>query len=258
MRQREKTSCDGKVYSTYQTFCIYVRDAIHWTFLCYLNVSVLMASLHSTFYLKFRANPLLQFILSHHWMKCISTLLQELGSNRHCVKHVFYLLSSISQVICYTGAEISSQCAECLKQCGPQLSENSSPLRDTDVYLNSLRLTTELWDSALLFHVGSAEKLLALRFYNACRNTSSCRNVMGIKKYSIATVPWKKQKRATETFGEGKQNYSLVWSQSTPPKQGLLADFRTQPPASWHKLYSGRCKVFLSVSPDAGTCSTFH
>lgn len=168
MRQREKTSCDGKVYSTYQTFCIYVRDAIHWTFLCYLNVSVLMASLHSTFYLKFRANPLLQFILSHHWMKCISTLLQELGSNRHCVKHVFYLLSSISQVICYTGAEISSQCAECLKQCGPQLSENSSALRDTDVYLNSLRLTRELWDSALLFHVGSAEKLLALRQILQC------------------------------------------------------------------------------------------
>lgn len=33
---------------------------------------------------------------------------------------------------------------------------------------------------------------------------------MGIKKYSIATCPLKE--RATETFGEGKQNYSLVQS----------------------------------------------
>lgn len=33
------------------------------------------------------------------------------------------------------------------------------------------------------------------RFYNACRNTGSCRNVMGIKKYSIATVTWKKKKK---------------------------------------------------------------
>lgn len=85
-----------------------------------------------------------------------------------CVKHVLYLLSHINQVLCYTGAEISSKCAECLKQCGPQLCENSSPLRDTDVYLNSLKLTTELWDSAPLFHVGSAEKLLALRRILQC------------------------------------------------------------------------------------------
>lgn len=60
------------------------------------------------------------------------------------VKQRFYLQSYISEVtLCYTAAEINSLSGECLKQHGPWLYEHSSPLRDVDVYLNSVRLLSE-------------------------------------------------------------------------------------------------------------------
>lgn len=65
-----------------------VRDAIRQTFLSYLNVSVPMASLHVTLYLRFRSNPLLRFVLNHHWVKHISVLVQDPTPNRHSLSNM--------------------------------------------------------------------------------------------------------------------------------------------------------------------------
>lgn len=78
------------------------------------------------------------------------------------------------------------------------------------------------------------------------RNIGNYRKVIGIVTVPCKCVKWQVTV-STEASGEGRQNYSLVWSQRTPPRWGLLADFSVQSSASWHQLYLGRSEVLLSV-----------
>lgn len=98
------------------------------------------------------------------------------------------LLSYINYVIlCYMAAKISS--GECLKQQDLQLCEYSSPLRDMDVCLNSLRLGTELWESAFLSHFSYYRKVTGIQKYSTMPvvYTSYYRKVTG-----IVTAPCKR------------------------------------------------------------------
>lgn len=137
----------------------------------------------------------------------------------------------------------AAKTGECLKQRDVQLCEYSSPLRDGDVCLNSLRLGTELWESAPLFHFSCYRKATGIQKYSTMPVV-----YMGYYRKGIGIVTVHCKRQCPQNVWGRKELFSyveLVYYSQMRTVHLRWVDLRIQLSVSWQQLYFGSSKVLL-------------